>query len=187
MSEFFRLRTWAGALTIGSFVVVGTTGILMFFHLNTGLMKLAHEWLGWVMVVGAVAHVAVNWKAFLSYFRKPAGIAIIALLAVLGVVSAFPGAGGGMGGQHPLMGPFTALEQSSLAVVAQVAKSSPEALLENLRARGWQVRDEEQTIREIASDNGVRSLEIMRCILTKQQPAPGGNSRDRHDSASKAS
>jgi hypothetical protein len=176
MREFFRMRTWAGPLTIGSFAVVGATGVLMFFHLNTGLMKLAHEWLGWLMVVGVVAHVAINWRPFVNYFRKPAGIVIIAVLFVLGALSAFAG-GGRSGSQHPLMGPFTALEQSSLAVVAQVAKSSPEALLESLRARGMRVRDGEQTIREIASENGVRSMELLGYILGGQQTSSGGHPR----------
>lgn len=43
MKDTFRLKTWAGPLTIGSFVVIAGTGILMFFHLNVGVVKLAHE------------------------------------------------------------------------------------------------------------------------------------------------
>lgn len=40
------LRKWATPLTIGSFLLMGVTGILMFFHLDIGLNKLAHEWAG---------------------------------------------------------------------------------------------------------------------------------------------
>lgn len=40
-------RNWATPLTIGSFLLMAVTGLLMFFHLDTGLNKAAHEWLGW--------------------------------------------------------------------------------------------------------------------------------------------
>jgi cytochrome b561 len=49
-------REWATPLTIGSFGLMATTGILMFFHLDSGLNKTAHEWLGWVMVAVVAAH-----------------------------------------------------------------------------------------------------------------------------------
>lgn len=171
MKEILRSRTWAGPLTIGSFAVVAATGIVMFFHLNSGLVKLAHEWLGWLLVIGVIAHVAINWRPFVRYFCKPAGIAIMAVLLTLGVLSFF--VGGPAGRQHPLMGAFTALEQSSLQVVAQVAKSNPDALLANLRTKGLRVRNGEQTIREIASENGVRSMEILGNILGNPEPHAG--------------
>lgn len=174
MKDLFRVRTWAGPLTIGSFAVVAVTGILMFFHLNSGLMKLAHEWLGWLLVVAVIAHVTINWRPFLNYFYKPAAITIMATLIVLGVLSFLPG--GHAGGRHPLMGAFTALEQSSLHVVAQVAKRDSVSLIEGLRARGIRVRDDEQTIREIASENGIRSLEVLEYILGRPRTASGDHS-----------
>lgn len=36
-------REWATPLTIGSFLLIAVTGVLMFFHLDSGLNKLAHE------------------------------------------------------------------------------------------------------------------------------------------------
>lgn len=176
MRESFGMRTWAGALTIGSFGVVGITGILMFFHLNSGLSKLAHEWLGWLLVIAVIAHVAVNWRLFVGYFRQPASIAIMTVLLVLGGLSFL--AGGSSGGRHPMMGAMAALEQSSLEVLAQVVKQSPDFLIEDLRAREIRVRDSEQTVREIASENGVRSMEILGCILGNKQASEGRHSRD---------
>ena len=38
-------REWATPLTIGAFGLMSVTGMLMFFHLDTGFNKLAHEWL----------------------------------------------------------------------------------------------------------------------------------------------
>lgn len=39
-------REIATPLTIGIFLIMSVTGILMFFHWDTGFNKLAHEWLG---------------------------------------------------------------------------------------------------------------------------------------------
>ena len=61
-------RDWATPITIGAFAVMSVTGLLMFFHLDIGLNKLAHEWLGWLMVAGVAAHAIANWGAFKRYF-----------------------------------------------------------------------------------------------------------------------
>jgi len=176
MREKLRLRAWAGPLTIGSFAVVAVTGVLMFFHAATGLSKVAHEWLGWLLVLGAVAHTALNWKPFVAYFRKPAALAIIVVLLVLGVASlVVPPLGGGREhGPRSFMAVADALETSSLRVVAQVAKTSPETLVEKLTTLGLKVVGPEQTIREIASENGTRGIELLgRLLGTSGTPSPG--------------
>ena len=93
-------RAWATRITIGAFLLMAVTGILMFFHWDIGLNKLAHEWLGWAMVVGVMAHVLANWPAFAKHFSKPLGKAIMAIFALLLVGSFFvqPQGGGSPAG-----------------------------------------------------------------------------------------
>lgn len=169
MKDKLAMRTWAGPLVIGSFAVVAVTGILLFFHVDIGLAKAAHEWLSLILVVGAVAHTALNWRPFLAYFRKPAGMAIIGVMLALGVaslgVSLVGSAGGHEHGPPAMMAATRAMETSSLRVVAQVAKSSPEAIVEKLKTAGIQVRSADQTIGEIASENGARNSELLGEIL----------------------
>lgn len=164
-----RFRTWAGALTIGSFIVMSVTGILMFFHLNIGMIKLAHELMSWLFVIGAVAHVVVNWKAFFGYFRTPLGAAIIGIVVLLGAVSFLP-----MGGPHgrpPFMEIMAAMEQASLELVAQVLKRDPQTLIQQLQAQGIQVRQPTQTLAEIAAQNQKRTMEIWGYLFSpKNQP-----------------
>lgn len=169
------LRTWAGPLTIGSFGVVAATGALMFFHMNSGLMKLAHEWLGWVLVLAVAAHLILNWKPFVAYFSKPSGIAIMGAFLAMGVLSFAPT--GGERSRPPVMETLKALEQSSLQVVSQVAKTSPEALIEDLRARGILVRDGEQTLHEIAADNKIGSMEILKRVFGNSERPRSDRSR----------
>jgi hypothetical protein len=63
-------RDWATPLTIGAFGFMSVTGVLMFFHLDQGFNKLAHQWIGWVLIAGVVTHVMVNWRSFKSYFSS---------------------------------------------------------------------------------------------------------------------
>lgn len=169
MKDTLRLRAWAGPLTIGSFAVVAVTGILMFFKASFGLMKLAHEWLSLCLVFGVVAHIVLNWKPFLGYFRKGTGVSIMAAFLVMGILASIPALLPAKG-QFPRGGAFhpqayTALEQSSLSVVAHVAKKSPESLSEDLRAKGIRVRDNQQTLPEIAAENKVGNMVLLSYIF----------------------
>ena len=180
MKGALRLKSWAGPVTIGSFAVVGLSGILMFFHLNVGLVKLAHEWLGWLLVIGAIAHLVVNWRPFLGYFRKPAGLAIMAIFLVLGLLSFLPA--GGPNRRPPFMAMSSALEKAPLTLVAQVAQSTPLAVTEHLKSHGIEVRDSAQTISQIAADNQKRSMEVLVCVFDQrdQSGQPGGPERGGH-------
>jgi hypothetical protein len=164
VKEAFRMRSWAGPLTIGSFFVVAMTGILMFFHMKSGLMTHVHELTSWLFVIGAIAHIIVNWRYFLAYFRKPVGVAIIVIFVVIGVFSIVPQ--GGSAGHPPIMKIYDSLEQSSLNVVAQVAKRDLQTIVDELKSRGIQVSGTEQTIVQIAVANKKRSMDIIAIILS---------------------
>jgi len=73
-------KTWVSpGLAIG-FLVISVTGILMFFHIENGLIMNLHEWMGLLFVGVGIFHLVINWKAFLSCFKnRPA---IISLCAV---------------------------------------------------------------------------------------------------------
>lgn len=91
------LRKWATPVTIGIFVLMAVTGILMFFHLDMGLNKLVHEWAGWVMVAGVLAHVLVNYRAFLGYLKRPLAQGVMGAFVVVLGLSFIPAGGGGPG------------------------------------------------------------------------------------------
>ena len=66
------LRSWATPLTAGAFIVLATTGLLMFFHLDRGLNHFAHEWIGWILLLGVACHITANFSGFSkTYFRTP--------------------------------------------------------------------------------------------------------------------
>ena len=65
------------------FLVVGLSGLLMFFHLFDGYTEVVHEYLGVFFVVCAVFHIILNWKALKIHFNR--GVFIPALLGVLAI------------------------------------------------------------------------------------------------------
>ncbi|WP_270087090.1 DUF4405 domain-containing protein [Sphingobacterium sp. SYP-B4668] len=71
------------------FLVVGLTGVLMFFHLFDGYTEIVHEFLGLFFVVCAVFHIILNWKALKIHFKRgvfiPAGIAV-AVISLLFII-----------------------------------------------------------------------------------------------------
>lgn len=76
-------KEWATPLTIGSFVLIAATGVLMFFHLDTGLNKVAHEWLGWVMLAAVALHGAQHLKSLKRHFTRPGALALIGVFVSL--------------------------------------------------------------------------------------------------------
>ena len=87
-------RDFATSLTVGAFLLMSVTGVLMFFHLDMGLNKTAHEWTGLVLVTAVALHIVVNFVAFKRYFRLWQGRALIGAFAVLLVASFIFGGSG---------------------------------------------------------------------------------------------
>ena len=75
-------RTIATSFTTLLFLVVGISGVLMFFHLFSSQVKDLHEILGLAFIAAVLLHVFYNFKSMKTYFSKKVfiGIAILALL-----------------------------------------------------------------------------------------------------------
>jgi Na+/melibiose symporter-like transporter len=68
------------------FLVVGLSGLLMFFHVFDGYTEVVHEILGLFFVVFSVLHVILNWKAFKIYFKKRVFILSTIVVAVISIL-----------------------------------------------------------------------------------------------------
>ncbi|MCG8276944.1 DUF4405 domain-containing protein [Stenotrophomonas sp. NLF4-10] len=66
----FTLRTWSTPLTIGSFILMAVTGVLMFFDVVPGYLAFAHEWFSWFFLVGAGGHIAVNFRPLVRHLQS---------------------------------------------------------------------------------------------------------------------
>lgn len=68
------------------FLVVGLSGVLMFFHLFDGYTEVAHEYMGMFFLVCAISHIILNWKGLRSHFKKklfiPASLGVLTVSVV---------------------------------------------------------------------------------------------------------
>ena len=85
-----KMRTIATPLTIGSFILVSVTGLFMFFEIQVGLIKPAHEYLSLVFLACALLHCIVHWKAICNHFRTPLGKGLTLLFVGLSIVAVIP-------------------------------------------------------------------------------------------------
>jgi Na+/melibiose symporter-like transporter len=84
-------RDIATSLTTLVFLVVGTTGVMMYFHLFDKYTKDMHEILGLVFVGAVLLHVLFNFNSMKQYFKKKIFFlisAITLMTAVLFIVNA---------------------------------------------------------------------------------------------------
>jgi hypothetical protein len=165
-------RDWATPLTIGCFGLMAVTGLLMFFHLDSGLNKTAHEWLGWLMVGAVAAHAGANWLGFKRHFLSSTQGKAILVASVLVIAGSFaPLPGGGEGGGSPPQLAIRALTQAPLAQVAPLTGRPAAQLITDLRAAGIAVRDAGQSLAEATGGDRERTGQALRLLF--QAPAGG--------------
>jgi hypothetical protein len=156
-------RSWVTPITAGAFLLSGVTGILIFFHIESGTGKFMHEWLGWVLLGGAVLHVVANYSGLKSHLLTLRGQLLVGIFAVALLLSFVP-----LGGEDepPFMPPIRALSQVPLSTLAQVAKISPEQLRDRLSKAGIQTTSEQQTLNELAGPDMRKQMRVMESVFS---------------------
>lgn len=156
-------REWATPLTIGAFILMACTGILMFFHLETGLNKEAHEWLGWAMVAGVALHGVANWSALKRHLMRGPALAMIGIFVVILAGSFFVQPEKGEG--NPAFRTMGLVMQAPLSDVAVLAKQTPEELMAKLTAAGFTVQGPSQTLADITGPERGQQFKALASIL----------------------
>ena len=156
-------RNWATPVTAGAFGLLATTGVLMFFHLDSGLNKTAHEWLGWVLLAGAGLHLAANLQGFKRYLRLPRPRAVLAGFALLLGLSFVPLGGGG--GEPPFVAPLARLAAAPLPVLAAVAGTSSADMAQRLAAAGLPGATDASSLAGLAGPDRKRQVRLLNQVL----------------------
>lgn len=160
-------RPWITPLVTGVFVLIAVTGVLMFFHIDRGLNKLAHEWLGWVMVVGVGLHVVLNLPAFKRYLgQKTAWVVMGVFFAVLALSFMTPPGGKK---EPSFAAPVHALARTPLSVLAQVMGKTPEDIKTELGKAGLSVDSDDQTLQDLVGTD----LKAQIRAINRLAPKPG--------------
>lgn len=162
-------RPWITPLVIGTFALSAVTGVLMFFHWDTGLNKTAHEWLGWLMVAAVAFHALLHWPAFKRHWAAPVGKAVIVTsLAVLAL--SFAPLGGSTGGEPPFMRPIKTLAATPLPVLAQVAGVDLPTLKARLAAAGKPATTDDQTLAQLSGPDPKAQMRLLNQVLVAKAP-----------------
>ena len=163
-------RHWVTPFVIGSFLLMAVTGVLMFFHLDSGLNKSAHEWLGWAMLAAVGLHLVNNMNAFKRYFSQTTGRVVMAVFAVVLAMSFV--SLNGQSSKPPFLAPIKALSQAPLNVVAQVAGMSTAQLREQLANEGIASQNDNQTLIALVGDDQRRQIETLGKLFQAQGTNP---------------
>ena len=135
--------------------ISAVTGLLIFFDIEIGLVEPVHKWLSWLLVGGVTLHVIANWKQLTGYFSKKPALIIIGAALVVTIASVMPIYGERE--ENPGKIAAYALASSSLEIVAQVVKTTPAVLVEQLGKKGIVVHDPSATCLLYTSDAAGRS------------------------------
>lgn len=161
-----NLRQWATPLVVGTFLVSGVTGILMFLHLSTGLNKPAHEWIGLAMVAAVLVHLVVNWRAFTTYFKRPLGLVIMGLgVVVLGLSFVSIGGGGTDGPGAAVEVMVARLSTAPLTQLADLAGKDPAALLDEVNTLGAGLTSTDQSLGDVPGADPRQTMALLGVAL----------------------
>ena len=161
-------RPWITPVVIGAFFLSAVTGVLMFFHLDSGLNKTAHEWLSWAMVIGVTLHVLLNMPAFKRYFTQTTGKVVMGAFALVLVLSFIPA--GGAGGEPGFAPPVRALAKAPITVLAQVAGTSTDDLKAKLQAQGLTVTSDQQSVADLVGPDLRAQIGTISKVLPAAKP-----------------
>lgn len=155
-------RDWVTPITMGAFGLLAVTGVLMFFHADTGLNKVVHEWLSWLLVAGVALHAAVNWAGVKRHLAGTKARIALGLAAAVLALSFLP-----IGGsrQPPFVAPVRVLAQAPVPVLAQVAGTTPEALRGRLQQQGFVTVSDTDTAATLAGADLGAQARLLGAVL----------------------
>ncbi len=155
-------RTWATPLTIGSFLLISATGILMFFEMERGLMTVVHQWFSWFFILGAAGHIAVNVRPLKNHLKSRWGKASVFVFAAILALSV--SSWGTITGPQIKRPIEQALIEAPLSALANVTRTPPEHVVERLAAQGISAEGG-QSIVELAAASGVDENRLLAIVF----------------------
>ena len=163
MSIVKTAQALATPLVIATSVITVLTGVLMFFHLDMGLNRLAHEWVSMLFALAIGLHVWRNWNALVRVLTSRAGrsLAILGLaLAILSFIQIE---------RRPDEPAF--IRATHALLDAPLNKSLPAMGIDDdefanvLRVNNLSFSSQDQTLRDVALKNGIHPFGLIDIVL----------------------
>lgn len=155
-----RKKDIATSLTAFLFLVVGVSGILMFFHEFDKYTQPVHEILALAFVLASFYHIYVNWKLMKRYFSKKIFLILGISVFFISLILVF------IGKDHKDTEDviIDALLNSPISNSFVVLNKDYEQTKTKLEKTGI-VIDGSTTIEEISKNNGISSQIIVEAIM----------------------
>ncbi|MFZ1772452.1 MAG: DUF4405 domain-containing protein [Rhizobiaceae bacterium] len=165
------LSRYATPLTTSLFLVSLISGIALFFHWQGAAFRGMHEWLSMLLIVPFGLHIWKNWRAFLTYFKRPAMAFSLVLGLAGGLAFAWPALTStqAASGGNPIRAIGAALEKSQLKIVAPVFGHDGASLAAVLTAKGYTVASVDQTLEDIAKASGKGGMDIVGAVAAARK------------------
>lgn len=165
------LRTWATPITSAVGLVMGVTGILMFFHIGPHIMEELHAWAGWLVLAAVGLHLAKNWAATKVYLRKRRAL-VISMAGTALAAGLFMGIGSMAeegGGPSPRREMLQRVEHATLAELAPILGASTDALAAALAEAGMGAATSESTPQALAEAAGEPTEVVLAVLISAAQ------------------
>ena len=148
-------RNWVTPLAMSAFMLMAVTGVLMFFHLDTGLNKAAHEWFSWLFLAGIGMHVFANRAGFKRHFAM--GKKAMALLSVSAMVIAAsffsPPQAENQRPELPAADEMSAVAHAPVSRIAALTDKPLEQVMRELDEAGLGVASADQSLAQALGHN----------------------------------
>ncbi len=167
-----RLRSWVTPIALGSFLLIGITGLLMFFKMRGNLIVVAHEWLSPIFAIAACVHIWLNWSAIRAVLSRARGLTIVGLFIALLAFSIAPFDEAAEVARHHGHGQeglgrrsAEILLRARIATVAELTGRTPQQLRERLDRCGILVTSDDAALAEVAHQSQVHPARALAAVL----------------------
>ncbi|SCA56322.1 conserved membrane hypothetical protein [Candidatus Terasakiella magnetica] len=160
------LQRYATVATIATSLVVGTSGVMLFFHLGESAVKGLHEWVGMGFVLAALLHGVRHLKAMgklLTKTRTKLALGLMMLVSLGFIMGAVFNPNGG----NPFKQYVKISQSAPISALAPVVGMSSETLMAKFKAAGVENIQLKQSLRDVAQSSGVELHELFGLLVKK--------------------
>jgi len=157
-------RTLATSLTATLFLVIGLSGVMMYFHFFNSYVKNLHEILGLAFVVAVIFHVFYNFKSMQKYFTKKIFLIICLLTVIVSTAFIIQSANKG---ENPKSILIQKVLKAPIKDSILLLTGNYENAIIKLEKNGIKI-SEGKSIEEVAKSNGINPFKIVNMITAKE-------------------
>ena len=160
-------REWVTPVAAGAFMLSAITGILIFFRLDVGLNRPAHEWMSWVLLIGVSLHLTANFAGFKRLLQARRTRLLLSLFALVLTLSFF-----GKKNEPPYAPPLRALAAAPLTTLAQLAQidnAELRARLLTLDLKPSSDSSDQQSLRELTGPDMRKQVQALGALFRRKE------------------